>query len=164
MRKKAALLVDTRLSLMIDNAVFQCRPPERVEERPKKIRSTVDLFVRKLLQHDLSKDTVDRILVTLRKFDWKNDTDPLLPAPDPTLGSNDLSGIPPGYDELGQLPEMTTVEEMLIARCIPSFSVFRIKGGALGYRGNVLTLHQDLTDFATMLPRSVASLRDNVPR
>ena len=73
MRKKAALLVDTRLSLMIDNAVFQCRPPERVEERPKKIRSTVDLFVRKLLQHDLSKDTVDRILVTLRKFDWKND-------------------------------------------------------------------------------------------
>lgn len=73
MRKKLALVVDSRLSLMIDNAVFQCRPPERVEARPKKVRSTLDLFVRKLLQHDLSKATVDRILELLLKFDWKNE-------------------------------------------------------------------------------------------
>jgi len=73
MRKKSALVVDSRLSLMIDNAVFQCRPPERVEERPKKLRSSVDLFVMKLLQNDLSKDTVDRILKLLLKLDWKNE-------------------------------------------------------------------------------------------
>ena len=72
MRKKSALLVDSRLSLMIDNAVFQCRPPERVEERPKKIRSALDLFTRNLLQHELSKDSVDRILGIFKKYDWKN--------------------------------------------------------------------------------------------
>lgn len=73
MRKKSALVVDSRLSLMIDNAVFQCRPPERVEERQKKVRSTLDLFVRKLLQHDLSKTSVDRVLQLLLKLDWKNE-------------------------------------------------------------------------------------------
>ena len=57
---------------------------------------------------------------------------------------------------------MTAVEEMLIARCIPTFSVFRLKGGSLGYRGNVLTLHQDIGNLATRLPRTVDSLRNNV--
>lgn len=72
MRKKSALVVDSRLSLMIDNAVFQCRPPERVEKRPRKVRSSVDLFVRKLLYHDLSNASVDRILTIFLKLDWKN--------------------------------------------------------------------------------------------
>lgn len=58
---------------MIENAVYQCRPPERVEERPRKVRSSLDMFVRKLLQHDLSKGSVDRILGIFLKLDWKNE-------------------------------------------------------------------------------------------
>ena len=59
------------------------------------------------------------------KFDWKNDTDPLRPAPDPASEIDGFSDIIQGSDELRQLPGMSAIEEMLIARCIPAFSVFR---------------------------------------
>ena len=74
MRKKNALTVDSRLALMIDNAYFQCKPPEKLIVAEKKERAPLDMFVRKLLYHDLSRATVDDILRTLRKLNWQDPT------------------------------------------------------------------------------------------
>ena len=67
----------------------------------------------------------------------------LFPGSGPENLSSDMN--PPAFYELRQLPKLTQVEEMLIAMAIPVMQVFRIKGGNLGYRKNVLTIQQEIT-------------------
>ena len=47
---------------------------------------------------------------------------------------------------------------MLIARVFPVMSVYRLRGGQHGYRGNVINFPQDVQEFATHLPRNLSSL------
>ncbi|CAG8753569.1 12071_t:CDS:1, partial [Rhizophagus irregularis] len=62
----------------------------------------------------------------------------------------------------GEVPDelqgFTEIEEMLIARIFPVMSVYRLRGGQHGYRGNVINFPQDVQEFATKLPRHPSSL------
>ncbi|PKY12906.1 hypothetical protein RhiirB3_322927, partial [Rhizophagus irregularis] len=62
----------------------------------------------------------------------------------------------------GEVPEelrdLTEIEEMLIARAFTVMSVYRLRGGQYGYRGNVINFPQDVHEFATRLPRNPLSL------
>jgi hypothetical protein len=63
------------------------------------------------------------------KFNWRNDTDPLRPAPDP--GAQQSESLddegPPGFEaseaERRQLPKLADTEEMLVSRAIPVLQV-----------------------------------------
>ena len=62
----------------------------------------------------------------------------------------------------GEVPEelqgLTELEEMLIARVFPVMSVYRLRGGQHGYRGNVINFPQDVQEFTTHLPQNPSSL------
>ncbi|TPX76804.1 hypothetical protein CcCBS67573_g01935 [Chytriomyces confervae] len=74
MKKKSVLNLDSRMVLLIDNAFYQCNPPERPAIQHK-TREPMDLYIRKLFYTDLSKRNSERILKQLRKLNW---TDPNL--------------------------------------------------------------------------------------
>ena len=57
-----------------------------------------------------------------------------------------------------KLKELSEIEEMLIAQVCAVMSVYRLRGGQLGYRGNVINFSQDIQDFTTQLPRHPLSL------
>ncbi|CAG8807182.1 13042_t:CDS:1, partial [Dentiscutata erythropus] len=57
-----------------------------------------------------------------------------------------------------ELKGLTEIEEMLIAQVFPVMSVYRLRGGQLGYRGNVINFPQDIREFTTRLPRHPSSL------
>ncbi|KAJ3097179.1 hypothetical protein HDU97_005098 [Phlyctochytrium planicorne] len=70
MRKKSVQNLDTRLSLLIENAFFVCNPPE-VKPRQEKERSIIELYLRKLLYRDLNRKNVEKIVLKqLRKCNW----------------------------------------------------------------------------------------------
>ncbi|KAK9768056.1 mRNA decay protein [Basidiobolus ranarum] len=71
MRKKNALHLDNRQVLMIENAYYQCNPPDR-DATIRKVHTPMELYVRKLIYSDLSKKTVDKVLRLLRKLHWSD--------------------------------------------------------------------------------------------
>jgi regulator of nonsense transcripts 2 len=60
MRKKKALQLDSRYSIMIENAFYYCNPPEN-RQVEKKIRSPIHEYVKKLLYKDLNKLCVEKV-------------------------------------------------------------------------------------------------------
>ena len=62
----------------------------------------------------------------------------------------------------GPVPEelkgLTEIEEMLIAQVFTVMSVYRLRGGQNGYRGNVINFPQDIQEFTKRLPRNPSSL------
>jgi len=54
MRKKQALQLDGRYSVMIENAFYYCNPPEN-KQIEKKVRSPIHEYIKKLLYKDLNK-------------------------------------------------------------------------------------------------------------
>ncbi|KAG0198675.1 hypothetical protein BGX28_007898, partial [Mortierella sp. GBA30] len=70
-RKKAALHLEPRFLLMIDNAYYQCNPPEQ-STRQKRDVPPIEQFIRKLLYLDLCKKNVETTHKLLRKLDWNN--------------------------------------------------------------------------------------------
>ena len=50
-----------------------------------------------------------------------------------------------------ELQDLTEIEEMLIARVFPVMSIYRLRGGQHGYRGNVINFPQDVQEFCTKL-------------
>lgn len=91
-RKQVAQHLDPRLSLLLDNAyyqvrppaisrrfltmadvqaVLQCNPPERSAVQQKE-RSPMELFVRHLFHDVLIKKTVDKVLKLVRKLHWED--------------------------------------------------------------------------------------------
>ena len=71
-RKKTSSTLDTRQVLMVENALYECNPPER-KDVVKKQRTPVELFYRKLIYQDLSKATVTGIIKLFRKANWEDD-------------------------------------------------------------------------------------------
>ncbi len=57
-----------------------------------------------------------------------------------------------------QLQDLTQVEELLIASVVPMMPVYRLPHGQYGYNGHVLNLPQDVSSFASKLPRTVSEL------
>ncbi|KAG6845896.1 hypothetical protein H0H87_000702 [Tephrocybe sp. NHM501043] len=73
MRRKQSLQhFDQRQLLLLENAYYQCNPPERAP-RQEKHRSHMDLFIRHLIYDVLIKKTIDKVLKLVRKLDWDND-------------------------------------------------------------------------------------------
>ncbi|CAG8543409.1 15191_t:CDS:10, partial [Acaulospora morrowiae] len=69
MRKKSVQHLDNRQLLMVENAYYQCNPPDRTA-MVKKERSIMEQFIRKLIYSDLNKKTVEKVLKLLRKLNW----------------------------------------------------------------------------------------------
>src|SRR2546423_7572783 len=73
-----------------------------------------------------------------KKFSEKNNMDP---------------GVVPE-----ELKGLTEIKEMLIAQVFTVMTVFRLRGGQTGYRGNVINFSQDIHEFTIRLPRHPSSL------
>ncbi|KAF9465011.1 transcription factor [Collybia nuda] len=72
MRRKQSLQhFDQRQLLLLENAYYQCNPPERAP-RQEKHRTPLELFVRHLIYDVLTKKTIDKVLKLVRKLDWDN--------------------------------------------------------------------------------------------
>ncbi|KAG1716634.1 hypothetical protein ID866_512 [Astraeus odoratus] len=68
-RKQSMQHFDQRQILLLENAYYQCNPPERVP-RVEKERTPMELFIRHLIYDILSKKTIDKVLKLIRKLDW----------------------------------------------------------------------------------------------
>ncbi|TPX30482.1 hypothetical protein SmJEL517_g05965 [Synchytrium microbalum] len=71
MKKKAAVIVDPRQVALIDSAYYDCNPPTRLAA-VKKERPPIQLYIRKVIYHDLNRKNVDKVLKQLRKLDWND--------------------------------------------------------------------------------------------
>lgn len=56
------------------------------------------------------------------------------------------------------LKGLTQAEEMLISAVMPFMSIYRLPHGQYGYRGHVINMPQDITAFASKLPRLPSEL------
>ncbi|KAF8638034.1 hypothetical protein AX16_010666 [Volvariella volvacea WC 439] len=73
-RKQNLQHLDPRLSLLLENAYYQCNPPERAPQQRKE-RTPMALFIQHLIYDVLTKKTIDKVLKLIRKLDWD---DPLV--------------------------------------------------------------------------------------
>lgn len=71
MRKKGIKGVDQRQVLMIENAFYQCNPPD-IQAVHRKSRSGLETYIRHLVYRTLDRKSSGEIVRTLRKLDWKN--------------------------------------------------------------------------------------------
>ncbi|KAF5321012.1 hypothetical protein D9619_001892 [Psilocybe cf. subviscida] len=71
-RKQNMQHFDQRQLLLLENAYYQCNPPERGPKQ-EKIRTPMELFIRHLIYDVLAKKSIDKVLKLLRKLDWDND-------------------------------------------------------------------------------------------
>ncbi|KAF8483178.1 ARM repeat-containing protein [Gautieria morchelliformis] len=71
-RKQSMQHFDQRQLLLLENAYYQCNPPERSPLEEKQ-RSPMVLFIRHLIYDVLVKKTIDKVLRLIRKLDWDNE-------------------------------------------------------------------------------------------
>ncbi|KAF7321619.1 Nonsense-mediated mRNA decay factor [Mycena kentingensis (nom. inval.)] len=71
-RKQSMQHFDQRQLLLLENAYYQCNPPERAP-RQEKQRSPIQLFIRHLVYDVLAKKTIDKVLKLIRKLDWESE-------------------------------------------------------------------------------------------
>ncbi|KAF8622647.1 hypothetical protein AX15_006759 [Amanita polypyramis BW_CC] len=70
MRRKQTLQhFDPRQVLLLENAYYQCNPPERGPKQEKQ-RTQMELFIRHLVYDVLAKKTIDKVLRQVRKLNW----------------------------------------------------------------------------------------------
>ena len=69
MRLKNIKNLDNRLDTLVENAYYQCIPPDRPARKEKKLPPIVR-YIHKLIFFDLNKHTVKHILQQLRKVPW----------------------------------------------------------------------------------------------
>ncbi|KAF8633394.1 hypothetical protein AX17_004565 [Amanita inopinata Kibby_2008] len=72
-RKQALQHFDQRQLLLLENAYYQCNPPERAP-RQEKERAPIELFIRHLVHDVLAKKSIDKVLKLIRKLDWDDCT------------------------------------------------------------------------------------------
>ncbi|EGO00054.1 hypothetical protein SERLA73DRAFT_88877 [Serpula lacrymans var. lacrymans S7.3] len=72
-RKQSMQHFDQRQILLLENAYYQCNPPERAP-RQEKERMPLELFIRHLIYDVLTKKTIDKVLKLIRKLDWEDQT------------------------------------------------------------------------------------------
>ncbi|KAF9263251.1 ARM repeat-containing protein [Marasmius fiardii PR-910] len=70
-RKQSMQHFDQRQLLLLENAYYQCNPPERAP-RQEKERTPMELFIRHLIFDVLAKKTIDKIFKLIRKLDWED--------------------------------------------------------------------------------------------
>ncbi|KAG0661052.1 hypothetical protein C6P46_004159 [Rhodotorula mucilaginosa] len=70
-RKRAAMNLDERQAAMLDNAYYQCDPPDRPAIPPKE-RTPMQLFIRHLFYHMLNRNSSDKVLKLVRKMHWED--------------------------------------------------------------------------------------------
>ncbi|KAI0656547.1 ARM repeat-containing protein [Cubamyces menziesii] len=70
-RKQSMAHLDQRQLLLLENAYYQCNPPERTARQVKE-RTPMELFIRHLIYDVLTKKTIDKVLKMLRKLDWND--------------------------------------------------------------------------------------------
>lgn len=70
-RKRNAQNLDHRQIMLLDNAYYQCNPPERKVVQAKE-RSPMDLFIRHLIYDQLSRRSYEHVLKLLRKLPWSD--------------------------------------------------------------------------------------------
>ncbi|THH05283.1 hypothetical protein EW145_g4909 [Phellinidium pouzarii] len=68
-RKQSIQHLDQRQIMMLENAYYQCNPPERAPITEKE-RSPMELFIRHLIYDVLTKKTIDKVLKLVRKLQW----------------------------------------------------------------------------------------------
>lgn len=68
-RKQGMRHLDQRQLLLLENAYYQCNPPERTIKEIKQ-RTPMELFIRHLIYDVLTKKTIDKVLKLIRKLDW----------------------------------------------------------------------------------------------
>ncbi|KAI0360874.1 ARM repeat-containing protein [Trametes cingulata] len=73
-RKQSMAHLDQRQSLLLENAYYQCNPPERAARQVKE-RTPMELFIQHLIYDVLTKKTIDKVFKLLRRLDWN---DPLV--------------------------------------------------------------------------------------
>ncbi|KAJ7647234.1 transcription factor [Roridomyces roridus] len=71
-RKQSMQHFDQRQLLLLENAYYQCNPPERAP-RQEKQRTPIELFIRHLIYDVLAKKTIDKVLKLIRKIDWDSE-------------------------------------------------------------------------------------------
>ncbi|PVF99373.1 ARM repeat-containing protein [Serendipita vermifera] len=71
-RKQSVQNFDQRQSLLLENAYYQCNPPERGPIEYKQ-RSVMEQFIRHLLCDVLTRKTLDNVLKMLRKLHWDDE-------------------------------------------------------------------------------------------
>lgn len=69
-RKKAAQHLGQQERMLLENAMYYVNPPERAGIEQKE-RTTLDLFVRKLIYIDLNKKTLEKVTKQIRKLHWE---------------------------------------------------------------------------------------------
>ncbi|THH26707.1 hypothetical protein EUX98_g7481 [Antrodiella citrinella] len=70
-RKQSMRHLDQRQVLLLENAYYQCNPPERTARQAKE-RTPMELFIRHLICDVLTKKTIDKVLKLIRKLDWND--------------------------------------------------------------------------------------------
>lgn len=65
MRKKSALMMDSRYATMIENAYYYSNPPD-TPQVVRKERPPMHEYIRKLLYKDLSKVTTEKVTILYR--------------------------------------------------------------------------------------------------
>ncbi|KAI8639204.1 armadillo-type protein [Parasitella parasitica] len=71
MRKKAVQHLDSRYATMVENAYYQANPPDKPAIKIKE-RSSMEMYIRKLIHEDLCKKHLDKVLKQLRKLHWED--------------------------------------------------------------------------------------------
>src|SRR5438128_481089 len=62
-------------------------------------------------------------------------------------------------DEVSEVMKgLTEIEEMLIVQVFTVMTVYQLKEGQNGYRGNIINFPQDVRTFTTQLPRHPSTL------
>ena len=72
MRKKAALSMDARYGMMIENAFYNVNPPEAALTDSKPKLPPIKQYILKILHVDLGKSNIEKVLKYVRKLDWKD--------------------------------------------------------------------------------------------
>ncbi|BGP26942.1 regulatorof nonsense transcripts 2 [Rhodotorula toruloides] len=70
-RKKAAMHLDERQTAMLENAYYQCDPPDRPAIPPKE-RTPMQLYIRHLFYSVLNRNSSDKVLKLVRKLHWED--------------------------------------------------------------------------------------------
>ncbi len=72
-RKKQASAMDSRYTIMIENAFYYCNPPENNKQIEKKIRIPLHEYIKKMIYKDLNKLNVEKVLRQMRKINWNDE-------------------------------------------------------------------------------------------
>ncbi|KAK4541825.1 hypothetical protein LTR36_007357 [Oleoguttula mirabilis] len=69
-RKKAAQHLGQQERMLVENAVYYVNPPERAAIQQKE-RTTLELYLRKLVYEDLNKKSLEKVIKQVRKLHWE---------------------------------------------------------------------------------------------